>query len=75
MTLSHVLVDACSDGEKQQKIEDIGIYVSHSDPLLRGTIYVLIGTFIQSTLMSCLNSPLPEDVDFQSLTTILRGVS
>ncbi|XP_035714304.1 huntingtin isoform X3 [Folsomia candida] len=73
MTLSHVLVDACSDGEKQQKIEDIGIYVSHSDPLLRGTIYVLIGTFIQSTLMSCLNSPLPEDVDFQSLTTILRG--
>lgn len=73
LTLSHILVDAGSL-ECKQTIEDISIYSSHSDPLLRGTVCVLIGTFIGSTLMKGLGAPLSPDYNLNSLAKILSNV-
>lgn len=63
LTLSHTLVDAGTEMD-QQKIDDLCLYATHSDPLLRGSIYVLAGAFVRSTILNsnAQSSQLPENL-------------
>ena len=69
---------AAEDGDTEessaQSIDDVLLYVKHSDPLLRGSTYVLIGTLIESMLRSRMSSDEFYEARIDELTRLLIQV-
>lgn len=59
---------------QQQRVDELIIYGTHNDPLLRGTVYVLIGTFIKSTITKNWENPQTYNVDIMNLIGTLSQV-
>jgi len=51
LTLAHD-TSTEEDDKDMQTVQDIMLYLSHNDPLLRGSVYVLLGSTLQSILQS-----------------------
>lgn len=69
LPLSHDLVE--SDDEMAQKIEDICLYASHGDPLLRGCTYVFAG-YVVDGLVTQQTSRSVRREDLSQLIAILK---
>lgn len=71
LPLSHDLVDCNEDGSggNHQEIKDVCLYASHSDPLLRGCTYVLVGYVLEGVVVQRRDSV---EGELSQLTEILK---
>jgi hypothetical protein len=73
LTLSPVLVEPDSEFDGQT-MRDICIYSCHSDPLLRGSVYILIGVYIRSVFLDRKKILDGSILDLDSLIAKLKQV-
>lgn len=72
LPLSHDASELDTDANEHQKIEDLCLYASHNDPLMRGSTFVLIGSVLESLVVRTGSDHRTTDIS--NWITILKNV-